>query len=64
MTSAEIAAAIAARVTDSAVYELAERSDCSLAIARGDLEAEAFSDITGKPLDYHTDWRERLETQS
>lgn len=59
MNASAIAAAISARVTDSAVYEAAERGDCSLAVARGDLEAEAFSDLTGLPLDYRTDWRER-----
>jgi hypothetical protein len=50
---------IADRMHDADVYDLAERSGCSMSVARATLEAEAFSDITGAPLDYHTDWRTR-----
>jgi hypothetical protein len=57
----EVSAAIAGRVTDADVYDCAAQWDCSLLDARAALESEAFSDITGAPLDYHTDWRERLE---
>ena len=55
-----IAAQVAARVTDAAVYTMAEERDCSTMDVRAALEAEAFSDITGLPLDYQTDWRDRL----
>ena len=61
MNAAQLSAAIAARVTGAAVYDFAEMRDCSTLVARATLEAEAFSELTGAPLDYHTDWRERID---
>lgn len=55
-----IAEQIAERVTDLAVAAFAEERDGNMMIARATLEAEAFSDITGLPLDYSADWRERI----
>lgn len=55
-----IGLAIRAKVSDADVYELSLTQDCSMMAARGDLEAEAFADITGLSLDYHADWMERL----
>lgn len=60
MTRDEVTVAVRARATDEAVYAFAEERDGNVAVARATLEAEAFSDVTGLPLDYHTDWQERL----
>jgi hypothetical protein len=57
MTYAELAAAVAARVQDADVYDLAERMDCSTMDARATLEAEAVAALTGRPVDYYADWR-------
>lgn len=57
MTQNEIAAEVARRVSTVTVAELAERMDCSMMDARMALEAEAVSAVTGRPLDYHADWR-------
>lgn len=57
MTRSEIAEEVARRVDSVAVAELAERMDCSMMDARMALEAEAFAAVTGRPLNYHTDWR-------
>jgi hypothetical protein len=57
MTKAEVAAEVARRVTDAAVLELSERMGRSMMLARVDLEAEAYSEVTGEPLDYGKDWR-------
>jgi hypothetical protein len=57
MTQNEVAAEVASRVTDEAVYDLAERMDCSLGVARWDLEAEAFAAVTGQDVDYSRNWR-------
>jgi hypothetical protein len=56
----KIAAAIAERVRDVDVDALAQEFDQSMTVARASLEAEAYADITGKPVDYHSDWREEL----
>jgi hypothetical protein len=60
MTRNEIIKAVSQRVTDERVHVFADWTDCSTLDARATLEAEAFSAITGLPLDYHTDWRERI----
>ena len=39
-------------VDDEAVYAFAEDHDCSLLVARETLEAEAFADFAGVPVDY------------
>jgi hypothetical protein len=53
-----VANEVARRVTDTAVYAMAEDRDCSAMVARADLEAEAYADITGRPVDYQNDWRQ------
>jgi hypothetical protein len=58
MTPSEIAAEVARRVQDQDVFDLAERMDCSMMLARETLEAEAFAAITGQPIDYQADWRD------
>jgi surfactin synthase thioesterase subunit len=55
--AAIVAELVARRVATQAVYDLAERMDCSMLVARADLEADAYSAITGEPLDYGRDWR-------
>lgn len=55
----KLAQDIARLVTDQMVYDYAEQYDCSLMDARATLEAEAYSKLTGRPIDYHTDWRDR-----
>jgi hypothetical protein len=64
-TMRTISERIAERVTDLAVYERyqadgSDHPEYSIADARADLEAEVFSELTGLPIDYHTDWRESL----
>jgi hypothetical protein len=62
MSPENLATEIAMRVPDRRVYTFAEENGCSTMDARATLEAEAFSEITGLPLDYHTDWRTREVT--
>lgn len=41
--------------TDAQVYELAERMDCSLLLARNDLRCEAYAAAFGTEVDYRMD---------
>lgn len=63
MTFAELAKAVSDRVNAQAVADLADRNGCSMADARSDLEAEAVAAITGRPVDYHADWRVDLPSE-
>jgi hypothetical protein len=61
MEALDLPRAVAARVTDTDVYQLAVEADCSLLTARADLEAEAVAEITGMPVDYRADWLSDFE---